>query len=122
MTKGDESALIAGAVAGRSHVEIAAAAGVSVSTVQRRLLDPEILAAVQAGRSQQHREAVGRLNDGLQSAIGRLEELVRNDDPKVALRAVSIVLANVHKFTMAIEFDERLSLLEAEQLRVPDHE
>lgn len=115
MTKGDEAALIAGAVAGRSHAEIAVAAGVSVSTVQRRLRDPQIVAAVQDGRTQQSREAVGRLNDRMPVAIERLGELVMSEDPHVALRAIGMVLGNAHKFTVTIDLDERLSLLEAKQ-------
>ncbi len=114
MLKGDEPGLIAAAVAGRSLVEIAAAGDVSLSTAQRRLRDPEIVAAIHDGRSQQRREAVGKLNTELQSAIDRAGELVGHEDPNVALRAVGLVLGNAHKFTLAIEFDERLGLLEAQ--------
>lgn len=86
----------------------------SVSTVQRRLQDPQILAAVRAGRSQQRREAVGQLNIQVQPAIRRLRELVAHDDPRVALRAAALVLGSAHKFGGALEYDERLGLFEAE--------
>ncbi len=114
MIKGDETVLIAAAVAGRSLPDIAVAAQVSVSTAQRRLKDPEILAAVRECRSQQRRQAVGQLNNNLQSAIERLGELILHEDPNVALRAVGMLLGNAHKFTMAIDFDERLQSLEAD--------
>ncbi len=108
--KGDETALIAGAVAGWSYSEVAAAAGVSVSTVQRRLRDPKIVAAVQEERTQQRRQTVGRLNDRVPVAIERLGKLLADEDPKIALRAIGMILGNVHR--RALEFDERLTLLE----------
>ncbi len=108
MLKGDEAAVIAGAVAGSSYAEIAAEAAVSVSTVQRRLQDPAIVAAVQEGRTQQRREAVGRLNGQVPLAIERLGELLSDEDPKIALRAIGMVVGFAHKFT-AIELDELLS-------------
>lgn len=112
MLKGDEAALIAAAVAGRSLPDIAAAAEVSVSTVQRRLRDPEILSALREGRTQQRREAVGQLNSELKSAIEQLGQLLTHEDPNVALRAVGMVLGNAHKYTTAIELEERLNVLE----------
>jgi AcrR family transcriptional regulator len=115
--KGDEAALIAGAVEGGSYAEIAAAAGVSVSTVQRRLRDPAVVAAVQEGRTQQRREAVGRLNERVSPAIDRLGELVMDEDAAIALRTIGLLLGSAHKFSVAIEFDERLGLLETERFR-----
>lgn len=112
MLKGDEAALIESAVAGRSLTEIAAASGVSLSTAQRRLRDREIVAAVREGRSRQRREAVGRLNTRLATAIERLGELLHDDDPHAALRAAGMVLGNAHKFANAVDFEERLSSLE----------
>ncbi len=110
MPKGDEAALIAGAVAGRSYAEIATAAdgvGFDGATAVARSGN---LAAVRAGRSQQRREAVGRLNSEVQTAIQRLGELQMHEDPKIALRAVGMVLGNAHKFTLSIECEERLQL------------
>lgn len=121
MLKGDEAALIESAVAGRCLSEIAAAGGVSVSTAQRRLRDSEIVAAVREGRSRQRREAVGRLNSGLSTAIERLGELLHDADPHVALRAAGMVLGNAHKFATAVDFEERLTALEQDP-RVGDEE
>ena len=68
MLKGDEAALIMAAVAGCSLAEIAVAAEVSVSTVQRRLRDDDIragrtrrahAAASRGGRSPQRGRAAG---------------------------------------------------------------
>jgi AraC-like DNA-binding protein len=60
--KGDEAQLIAAAVAGKTLAEIAAASAMSVSTVQRRLKDPEVAFLVHDGRTQQRRQLIGGLN------------------------------------------------------------
>ena len=83
--RGDEGALIAAAVAGKALEDIALAADVSVSTVQRRLRDPEIVAAIREGRADHQRQAVGQLNADLTEAITRLRELVGHEDPSIAL-------------------------------------
>lgn len=103
MLKGDEAALVAGAVAGRSLAEIAAAAGISISTCQRRLRDPDILVEVAGGRAQQRREAVGQLNNDALLAIRTLRELATHEDPAVALRAAGTILATLHRFTRVLD-------------------
>ena len=112
MLKGDEAALIAGAVAGWPLERIASAAGVSVSTVQRALREREIAAAVREGRAEQCREVVGRLNQQMLEAVDRLADLSRHEDPNVALRAITLILGNAHKFAV-VEALERLAVLEA---------
>ena len=71
MLKGNEAALIAAAVAGKSLDEIARDAQVSVSTVQRRLRDSEVRRAIREGRADHQRQAVGMLNSDLTDAIDR---------------------------------------------------
>jgi AcrR family transcriptional regulator len=113
MMQGDEAALIAGAVAGWSYAEIAAAAGVSISTVQRRLRDPEVLAAVQEGRRQQRRQAVGRVNERVPLAMQRLGELLLDEDPQIALKAIALLVGSASRLAAALEVEERLATLEA---------
>lgn len=98
MLKGDEGALIAAAVAGRSLEEVAEAAQVSISTAQRRLRDHDIAAAIHHGRADRQRQAVGRLNSGLNHAIDRLRELIGDEDPGVALRAIDKFIAHAYRF------------------------
>jgi uncharacterized protein YjgD (DUF1641 family) len=99
MLKGDEGALIAAAGAGRTHHEIAAEAEVSVSTVQRRLRDPDITAAIREARLDKGRQAAGRLNTDLNAAIDKLRELVEHEDPRIALSAIDKLIAHAHRFT-----------------------
>lgn len=101
--KGDEAALIAAAVAGKSFEDIAHLADVSVSTVQRRLRNPEIAAAIREGRADHQRQAVGRLNSDLNYAIERLRDLIDHQDPSIALRAIDKLIAHAHHFNQALD-------------------
>lgn len=98
MLKGDEGALVAAAVAGRTLEEIAVAADVSVSTAQRRLRDPDISALIEQGRTDCQRQAVGRLNSELNETIDKLRALVHHNDPNVALRAIDKLIAHAYRF------------------------
>lgn len=111
MLKGDEAALIA--ASGQSHAKIAAPAGLSVSTAQRRLRDPEIITAVHEARAEQRRQMACRLNQVMTAAIETLADLVLAEDPRIALRAIGIVLGNAQQFAATMQFDERLMQLEA---------
>lgn len=108
MLKGDEAALITAAASGQSHADIAAAADVSISTVQRRLRDPEIGAAVQEARTEQRLQMAGRLNQVMAAAIDKLEALVLHEDPRIALRAIGIVMGSAQQFAATAQTDEGL--------------
>jgi transposase len=110
--RGDEAAMIAAAVAGKSFGEIAAAGGVSVSTAQRRLKNPEVAGLVQEGRTEQRRQLIGRLNELAQLSMERLEELVTQEEPGVAVRAISLVLSSSQQLARVVELDERIRLIE----------
>lgn len=110
MLKGDEACLVAAAVRGGTLGEIAEESGVSISTVQRRLADSDIGAAIRDGRSQQKREAVGRLNSDLNGAIARLRELVLHDDPRVALSAIDKLIVHAYRFNRAADESDQEDL------------
>lgn len=101
MLAGDEAALIAAAVRGATLAEIANEAGVSISTVQRRLRDHDMAEAIAEGRAQKQREALGRLNEDLNGAIGRLRELVEHDDPRIALSAIDKLILHAHRLSLS---------------------
>jgi AcrR family transcriptional regulator len=101
MLAGDEAALVAAAVRGATLAEIAEEAGVSVSTVQRRLRDPEVVGAIAEGRAHKQREALGRLNEDLNTAVARLRELVTHEDPRIALNAIDKLITHAHKLSLA---------------------
>jgi hypothetical protein len=108
----DEAEMVAAAVAGRPLSEIAAAAGASVSTVQRRLKEPEIIEQLREARSQHRQEALGRLTSLRRRALERLQDLLEDDDPSLVLRTASLVLSTATKFDLVADLDERVTELE----------
>ncbi len=113
--QGDMAALVAAAAAGRSLAQIAAAAGLSISSVQRRLRDPEIADAVQEARLECRRRAVGRMLELRDAALTRVGDLLAADDPVLALRAATLILNTGLKVEAAYDFHDRLAALEAAQ-------
>jgi len=104
--------MVAAAVAGRTLTEIAAAAGASVSTVQRRLRDPDIMEQVRQARSQHRQEALGQLTRLRSRALERLHDLLDGDDPALVLRTATLVLSTATKFDRVADLDERVAELE----------
>ncbi len=111
--KGSTSVLVAAAVAGRSLAEIAGVAGVSVSTVQRRLRDPSIVDEVRRARSIQRDETLGCFVAARAAALVRLATLVEDGDPAVALRAITILMATSMKFELVHDLNQRVGQLES---------
>ena len=118
----NEAEMVAGAVAGRTLSEIAAAAGASVSTVQRRLKEPEIVEQVRQARSQHRQEALGRLTSLRRRALERLQDLLEDDDPALVLRTAALVLSTATKFDLVADLDERIAALEHHASAVADME
>lgn len=112
---GDEAALVAAAAAGRPLAQVAAAAGVSLSTAQRRLRDPEVALAVAAARGELRRQAVARMVDLRANALNRVEAILELGDPALVLRAAALVLNSSLKLEAAYDFHDRLAALEEGQ-------
>ena len=112
MKHGDEAALVAAAAAGRPLAQVAAAAGVSVSTAQRRLRDPEVARAVAVARAAMRRQAVARMVDLRTSALDRVEVILDFAEPALALRAATLILNTSLKVEAAYDFHDRLAALE----------
>jgi hypothetical protein len=109
---GNRAALVAAVVTGRSLQEIAALAGVSISTVQRQLKDPDVIAEVGEERSRQRQETYGRLTGLHAACLDNLGELINSHKQDVALRAIGMVLTTSAKLDLAVNLDERLTALE----------
>ena len=109
---GDTEALVAAAVAGQPLAAIAAAAGVSISTVQRRLQDPDVKSLVTQVRAQHRQEAIGRLTGLRTRALERLADLLDSEDESLALRAATLVLATSTKLDVIGDLDQRLAAVE----------
>ena len=109
---GDEAALIANAVAGRSHAQIAQAAGVSVSSVQRRLKDADIQQKIREEQSRLRRARLADLNDVGTAAMQRLRALIDCDEPAIALRAVALSLTSAIRLDEIVDLGARLAAVE----------
>lgn len=113
MAKGNEAALIAAVVAGKTLPQIAEAAGVAVSTVQRRLHEPEIEKLIAEARTRQRDEALGQAASLRGPALARLAELVESPNETVALRAIRLTLTTTMRLEEIHDLDQRLRALEA---------
>ncbi len=109
---GNTAVLVAGIVAGRSLREVAAMAGVSLSTVQRRLKDPDVIADIKEERSQQRQETLGRFSQLRASCIDRLAVLVDDANAGISLRAIGLILNATGRLDSTFDLEQRLTALE----------
>jgi hypothetical protein len=109
---GDEGALVAGLAAGMTMPHIATAAGMSISSVQRRRRDPRIKSLVRELRDENREETLGRLASMRTTALVRLAALMEDPDPTVALRAIRLVLGSSASFETVQDLAGRVSELE----------
>jgi hypothetical protein len=112
---GDVEALVAAAVLGKPLAEMASLAGISVSTVQRRLKEPEVIAAINEARGRHRTEALGRMTDLRTQALDRLQGLLDDEDPGISLRAVTLVLTTSTRFERDYELADRVAALESQE-------
>lgn len=113
MTEKDNSRIVAAALLGLSLDQIAEAGGVSRSTVQRRLRDPEVRAAIRDGRSQLKAELYGMLSALNGTAVARLKDLIEDPDPKHAHRGLALWFPAMGRAAAVVDIEERLQDLEA---------
>ena len=118
----DKDRLLATAlVGGASQEEAAAAAGMKVRTVQRRVADPGFQALLDQRRAeveQLRAETVRAVADGLKrAAVGSVATLIELQDqqypPAVRVRAATAALDQLTRYQRTAEFDDRLRALEA---------
>ena len=117
--KGNHAMLITGAVDGLTHAELAKRTGLSVSTVKRRLEDPEIRRQIQEQRSKQLEMTTSRTQALREAAISRLAELMNSAAEPIALKAANSLLAVDARYQELRALDKRHESLQAEldQLR-----
>ncbi len=122
MQAGNMAVLVAAVVEGRPLREVAALAGLSVSSVQRRLRDPEVIAEIQVERARLRQETLGRFGQLRMASLDRLAVLVDHEEPTIALRAISVVLTSSARLDLVVDLEQRLRVLEgwAEEPRTDD--
>jgi hypothetical protein len=118
----DSSTLIEAVLAGCTLTETAQLTGQSLSTVQRRLRNPDVIAEIQDARAHRHREFVGRINRGVLPAVDQLIEHVHSADPAISLRAIDLMLRNSARWAMVVDVEDRLAAIESRLTPPPDGE
>lgn len=112
--------LVVAIASGRSLSAAAAAAGMSVSTAQRRLRDQEVLDAVQEARVDLTRQALGRVRGLRDVALDRVAEVLAGGyGPAFTLRAAELVLRHAAAADSAW-LHERVLQLERQLAPDPD--
>ncbi len=107
-----DAALIAALATGATRQEAATRAGLSKTTVYRRLADPAFRRRVSAAWSELIDAAVGRLADATTEACQTLRDLLGADSESVRLAAARGILELAHKYHESAELAERIAVLE----------
>ncbi len=110
---GPDALLAAALAGGRDVADAAAAAGVSESTVYRRLRSPEFRKLVAQLRGEMVGQALGRMAALMTEAADRLKKLLNSRNERVRLAAVKVVLEVTPRLREQSEIEERLVALEA---------
>ncbi len=115
--RADDEILIEALAEGRTYAAASALSGGSARTVRRRMTDPEFAAAVSVRRAERVSEVTGALVSLSARAIQTLEECLNAERPSDRIRAAQVVLASVHRYREATEFEARLNELEVPSAR-----
>jgi hypothetical protein len=100
--------LLLALLAGAGYEEAARRVPCSVSTVRRRMQDADFKARLDAERERSFRQAADALVAHALAAVTRLGTLVADTDGDLALKAVTITLANAARFTDLADHGRRL--------------
>lgn len=108
-----DALLIVGMATGRPLADVAAEAGVSERTVQRRMAKPEFQRKVSDLRWQMMKDLSGRLSQVSGKAMERLQSLLEADSENVRLGAARSILDQTLRVREAVDFEGRLQEVEA---------
>jgi hypothetical protein len=114
MSKGNTDRIISGAVMGESLGTIAAATGLSRSTVQRRMRAPEVQNEIGRLRGVQRERALASYGELRSRALTRLGTLLDSDEEALALKAVTVALNSSLSYERWSELEVRVREMELE--------
>ena len=99
--------------------DIAAAAGVSVATVNRYKRDPDFVAVLNERRAAIVGAAVDKMTASILRDADRLQEIIDNPDvnPAVRVQAIGTKWSHLREWRALLDFDDRLKALELAVLR-----
>ena len=98
--------------------DIAAAAGVSVTTVNRYKRDPAFIAVLNERRAAIVGAAVDKMTGSILRDADVLQEIIDNPDvnPAVRVQAIGTKWSHLREWRALLDFDDRLRALEAASL------
>lgn len=115
-----EELLLAALASGVSVAEAARRSGMSPRTVHRRLADPAFLRELQEARSRMVDAALGQLTESLTAAATSLRDLLQSDSDTIRLSAARAVFEIAGRLRDQVEFERRLTALEAHNANPTD--
>ena len=108
----EDELLLAGLATGLTHVEVAALAGVSSKTVQRRVRDPRFAAEVRARKAARVERITGRLVELSERAVTVLESGLGDEAAPIRLRAADLVLGWSVRLRRESDLERRIAEIE----------
>ncbi len=112
--KNADSALIAALAAGMTREAAAERAGVGVTTVYRRLADPDFQQQLDEARSEYVNQTVARLTAASTAAAATLLRLLDARSESVRLQAARSIIELGAQLRKTEEIEQRLAALEAQ--------
>ncbi len=108
-----DAVLLVALAGGCTYAEAAATAGVSVSTVDRRMTDRSFRYRLDAIRAQVLARAADKLAASSISAVSAIEELIEpHNPPTVRLAAARALLDQAARYRAAADLDMRVAALD----------
>lgn len=106
--------MVAALVAGHGTAEAAAAGGVSVATLHRRMREPAFKAAVSEGRAAKWVPLATALRDAVPKALQTMIELLaERESPATRIKAACAVVDYATKLHDLVDTQPRMAALEA---------
>ena len=110
-----EELLLSALATGGPVEQAAAAAGLSVRTVYRRLNEPSFRSRLTAARDELIVSALGELAAVAAEAVATLQRLLSSPDERVQLGAARTLLDQTLRLREAVLLEQRIARLEREQ-------
>lgn len=96
----------------RTHVDAAAAAGISLRQLERWIADPDFKGAVAAASRERLESAIGQLRIAAREAIDTLRDALSDTHAANRIRAASVLLSSALE-TELVDLANRVAALEA---------
>jgi hypothetical protein len=116
-TENKDVLLAAELAAGKSAATSARELDLSKSTVMRRLRDPGFRKLVTELRGEMLSDVLGRMTDKMIGGVEMLDVLLKDEDPGIRLRAFRALMTFGLRLRDSVDFENRISELEAELAR-----